>query len=175
MLTLDTIMKDSVWVAKMQGWREAGTLEEIGHLSDDPDCRDFDLCAKQPEHLDEFFEAYWKHDGFITIQDFYNKFYAPEKSRRIWTEEEIKTLVQTNDTVLYRALKKLYDCQTEGERLTKQTRDQNGKGFNSVDGEFLSNVSEFLISRGYLTPKQKAIVRKKLVKYTKQLTRLANA
>ena len=30
-----------------------------------------------------------------------------QKNKRIWTEEEIKTLIQTNDKVLYGALKKL--------------------------------------------------------------------
>lgn len=174
MLTLDTILKDSIWVAKMQGWRTSGTYEEIGHLFKDEDCRDFDLSCQQPEHLNEFYEAYWKYDGFITVQDFYNQYYAP-KAKRVWTEDEIKSLVQTNDKVLYRALKKLYDCQTEGEQISKQTHEHNGKGFNSVDSEFLSNVSEFLIARGYLADKQKSVVRKKLVKYTKQLTKLANA
>lgn len=75
MLTLDTIMKDTVFVAKMQGWREVGTFSEIGHLSSDPDCRDFDLCAVQPDHLKGFYDAYFSYElghGFITVQDFYN-------------------------------------------------------------------------------------------------------
>ena len=95
--------------------------------------------------------------------------------KRIWTTDEIKNLVQTNDVVLYGALKKLYACQTEDERNSKETKEHNGKGFNGTDAQFLSSVSEFLISKGFLTDKQKVIVRKKLVKYTKQLTKLANA
>ena len=35
---------------------------------------------------------------------------------RTWTAEEIKTLVQTNDKVLYGALKQLYNCQTADEK-----------------------------------------------------------
>ena len=93
---------------------------------------------------------------------------------KTWTSEEIKNLVQTNDKVLYGALKKLYACQTADEQASGETHEHNGKGFNGVDASFLSSVSEFLIKRGYLTDKQKVITRKKLIKYTNQLTMLAN-
>lgn len=94
---------------------------------------------------------------------------------RTWTEEEIRNLVQSNDKVLYRALKRLYAEQTASEKASMETHERNGVGFNGADGNFLSSCSEFLIKRGYLSDKQKVIVRKKLVKYNKQLTRLANA
>lgn len=97
------------------------------------------------------------------------------KPKRVWTEEEIKVLIQTNDTVLYRALLKLYACQTDTEKETSSTRNRNGAGFNSYDAKFLTSVSKFLKARGYLTSKQKEITRKKLVKYNKQLTQIANA
>ena len=51
MLTLETILSDSIWVAKMNGWRQTGTYDELSDLREDEDCRDFDLCAEQPEHL----------------------------------------------------------------------------------------------------------------------------
>lgn len=98
-----------------------------------------------------------------------------EEKKRIWTEAEIKTLVQTNDKVLYGALKNLYNCQTADEQSSAETTHANGAGFNALDAEFLTSVSKFLLKNGYLTDKQKVIVRKKLVKYNKQLTRLANA
>ena len=94
---------------------------------------------------------------------------------RTWTAEEIKNLVQTNDKVLYGALKKLYACQTADEKASGETSESNGKGFNAIDAPFLTSVSEFLIKTGFLTDKQKVIVRKKLVKYNKQLVELANA
>lgn len=99
----------------------------------------------------------------------------PQPQKRVWTEEEIKSLVQTNDKVLYGALKKLYAEQTADERKAECTRERNGAGFNSVDAKFLSSVAEFLKRTGFLTEKQKAATRRKLVKYNKQLTRLANA
>ena len=94
---------------------------------------------------------------------------------RIWTEDEIRRLVQENDKVLYGALLKLYGEQTKDEQDDGETKHHNGVGFNGADSRFLSSVAEFLKQRGFLTPKQKAVVRRKLVKYNKQLTRLANA
>lgn len=94
---------------------------------------------------------------------------------KIWTEEEIKNLIATNDTVLYNALKKLYAFQTYDEKCEGCTKENNGVGFNGVDGPIMSSFCEFLIRNGFLSTKQKAIARKKLVKYNKQLTRIANA
>lgn len=95
-------------------------------------------------------------------------------AKRIWTEDEIRDYVQTNDKVLYGAIKKLYNEQTEDEKEAGQTKHYNNVGFNGADSKFMSSVAEFLIRRGYLTEKQKFAARKRMVKYTKQLTRLAN-
>lgn len=99
----------------------------------------------------------------------------PVPAKRVWTEQEIRELVQTNDKVLYGALKNLYAQQTADEQAIGETRIHNNVGFNGADSKFLSSVAEFLKKTGFLTDKQKAVTRKKLVKYTKQLTRLANA
>lgn len=95
-------------------------------------------------------------------------------AKRIWTEDEIRDYVQTNDKVLYGTIKKLYNEQTEDEKEAGQTKHYNNVGFNGADSKFMSSVAEFLIRRGYLTEKQKFAARKRMVKYTKQLTRLAN-
>lgn len=95
-------------------------------------------------------------------------------SKRVWNEDEIKNLIQTNDKVLYGALKKLYACQTADEQADGVTHEYNGKGFNGVDAPILSSFCEFLNKTGFLTPKQRVIARKKLIKYNKQLTVLAN-
>lgn len=176
MLTLDTILKDSMWVAKVGGCRFVGTYAEIEHWYDDEDWKDTDLCAEQPEHLKPFYDAYFKYDrenGFITVQDFYNKVYA--QSKRVWTEAEIRELLATNDKFVCRALKKLYERQTEGEKLSKETHVTNGEGFNKVDADVLTNICEWGLSHGKLTAKQLALVRKRIMKYAKQLTRIANA
>lgn len=100
---------------------------------------------------------------------------AEKPAKKEWTQEEIKNLIQTNDTVLYRALRKLYNEQTSDEQRNKTTKVRNNAGFNALDAKFLSSVANFLNAKGFLTDNQKAVVRRKLVKYTAQLTRLANA
>lgn len=94
---------------------------------------------------------------------------------RIWTEDEIRELIQTNDKVLYGALRNLYNEQTEDEKAEGDTKHNNGVGFNGADAKIMSSFAEFLKRTGFLTPKQKAVARRKLVKYNKQLTKLANA
>ena len=174
MLTLEQIMQETIWVAKMQGYRMAGTYEEIGYLAKSEDCRDFDICATQPEQLDDFYDKYFAHNGFITIQDFYKKYYNPERPRRVWTQDEIRELVQSNDKVLYGAMRKMYECQTADEQMTGTANHRNGIGFNGVDAGIMTSFCEFLNKTGFLTYKQKVIARKKLKKYTRQLTELAN-
>ena len=94
--------------------------------------------------------------------------------RRVWTKEEILSLLDSNDKVLYGALKKLYACQTADEMASGGTKERNGMGFNAIDGPILSSFAEFLLERGYLSPKQKEIARRKLPKYARQLVILAN-
>ena len=93
---------------------------------------------------------------------------------RVWTKEEIKTLVQTNDKVLYGAMLKLYACQTADEIASGTTNHRNGQGFNGVDAGIMSSFCEFYNRTGFLTSRQKAIARRKMVKYTGQLVILAN-
>lgn len=77
MLTLDTILKDTMWVGKFEyGGRIAGTYAELKPMRDE--FRDFDLSGKQPPHLEEFYEdyfAYSRKNGWITIPDYYNNVY----------------------------------------------------------------------------------------------------
>lgn len=91
-----------------------------------------------------------------------------------WTEETIRNLVQTNDGVLYGALINLYRRQTATEKRDGVTRMKNGVGFNGCDANFLSSLATFYLRNGYLTYRQKVVARRKMVKYTKQLTRIAN-
>lgn len=76
MLSLQKILDESLWVAKMQGYRKCGTYDEVGYLAESEDCRDFDLAAKQPEDLMDFFEGFFKFGRFVTIQDYYHNVYA---------------------------------------------------------------------------------------------------
>ena len=93
---------------------------------------------------------------------------------KIWTKDEIIHLLETNDTMVIHSLIQIYNRQTESEKAIKETNTNNGVGFNGVDGGFMSTCAEFALKRGYLTPKQMAIVRRKLMKYAGQLTKIVN-
>ena len=91
-----------------------------------------------------------------------------------WSVEQMSEFLQTSDKVLYGALLALYNCQTEDEKSAGDTHIVNHMGFNGVDAPFLSSVAQSLKKYGRLTDKQKEFTRKKIVKYVKQITTLAN-
>lgn len=93
---------------------------------------------------------------------------------KIWTKEEIKNLIMTNDKMVERSVLKLYDYQTKEEQYDKNTTEENGVGFNSFDASFLTSIAEQLKRKIHLTRKQIEITRKKLIKYSGQLTKIAN-
>lgn len=93
---------------------------------------------------------------------------------KTWTKEEIKELLEKNDEMVKRSVLKLYERQTELEQSSEETREDNGVGFNGADAPILSSFAKFIIKAGFLTSKQTAIARKKLVKYSNQLAKIAN-
>lgn len=94
---------------------------------------------------------------------------------RTWTVDEIKHLISVNDKMVCRSLIKLYEMQTASEQATGSTHVQNGVGFNGPDAYILTSFAEFFNRTGFLTKKQMDICRKKLMKYAKQLVKVANA
>lgn len=159
--------------------------EYLDRLEHDEDryLSDIDYCSKQNDpEIGKIIDAaieIWsdkeKSAKFKNLDDVIDSLLVKTSTKRTWTEDEIKNLIQTNDKVLYGALKKLYACQTAEEQNAGHTVEYNGKGFNGVDAPILSSFCEFLNKTGFLTPKQRIIARKKLIKYNKQLTVLANA
>ena len=83
MLSLETIMNDTIWVAKMTyGSRHVGTYDEIKSYAESDECRDFDICCNQPDHLKKFYEDYFEYgrkNGFMTVQKYYNTVYVYNK------------------------------------------------------------------------------------------------
>lgn len=93
---------------------------------------------------------------------------------KVWTIDDISNLLQKNNTMVKRSLLQLYDRQTEDEKDEETASYSNGCGFNGVDAPLLTSFAKFYKARGYLTMKQLEICRKKLMKYCKQITRIAN-
>lgn len=93
---------------------------------------------------------------------------------KVWTKEEIKLLLVARDAAILRGLKVIYSLQTESEKETQSAQILNGVGFSGVDAEILTSFWEFYEKRGFLSKKQWQILRKKILKYAGQLTRVAN-
>jgi hypothetical protein len=72
------------------------------------------------------------------------------------------------------ALVKIYDFQTEEEQSIGGTNEYNNVGFTGVDGLILSSIAKQYINKGWLSPKQKAIVMKKMSKYTRQIVKISD-
>lgn len=94
-----------------------------------------------------------------------------------WTAEEIKGVLARDDRAarefIGRAVYALFLRQTEGERVAGVTVEHNGRGFSGCDAEILSSFAKFWKKAGFLTQKQTAIARKKLMKYGRQLAEIA--
>ena len=89
MLSLETIMKDSLWVGKFyEGGRITGTYDELKSMKDE--FRDFDLLYHQPEHLQEFYKGYFNQKVYYTIPDYYNLVYANPSPANMYEVSFIK-------------------------------------------------------------------------------------
>ena len=75
--------------------------------------------------------------------------------QKIWNEEQIKYLIQTNRQVLYKSLLVLYDKQTDTEKVNGNTSEHNGIGFNAYDAPFLCAMVKSYNKWGSLTYDQR--------------------
>lgn len=91
-----------------------------------------------------------------------------------WNKEEIAQLLQSNKRMVEKSIVKLYELQTEDEKVTHSSNHNNGLGFNGVDSNIMSNFAEWLLSGKHLSKKQFQIAQRKIMKYTGQLTKIAN-
>lgn len=93
---------------------------------------------------------------------------ALEINGQIWTVAKIKETIQNSDKAVTTCLVKIYEYQTEQEKNCTTTLDHNGVGFSGCDGQILSSICQFFLSKGYITPKQLELSRKKCLKYATQ-------
>lgn len=101
-----------------------------------------------------------------------------------WTVEQIKHNLQRYDNWVVRGTSAIYKFQTAIEQCHNVTVEDNGVGFNAVDAlimcsfaqqiEAWNNADEATRHKMPLSAKQIAIARKKILKYAKQLTKIAN-
>ncbi len=104
---------------------------------------------------------------------------------KTWIKEEIQTNLRDNDTWVIRGVVAIYNLQTTDEQRKQETTENNGVGFNGVDGYIMSSFAEQIQTwmnnrsprkfRFPLSQKQLKIARKKIIKYAGQLTKIANS
>ena len=93
---------------------------------------------------------------------------------KVWTKDEIKGLIESRDDAVVRGMLRIYDLQTESEKVFGDTHAHNGVGFSGVDGEIMSSFVECYNITNFLSYKQMKIARKKMLKYAGQLTKISN-
>ena len=91
-----------------------------------------------------------------------------------YKKEFIKDKIANDDKWLVRGLLAIYAGQTEDEKVSEATLEDNGIGFNGVDAEILTRFAEWYEEKGWLSGKQLALTRKKMLKYAGQLAKIAN-
>jgi hypothetical protein len=93
---------------------------------------------------------------------------------KIWSKDEIKELLLKRDSMVEKSIVKIYEKQTQDEQETNETNHNNGVGFNGVDANLLSSFAKQILNGRKLTEKQMLYARKKIIKYSTQLTKIAN-
>ena len=88
-------------------------------------------------------------------------------------QEAIKNQITSSDSQAIKAMLKVYDYQTEDEQQYADVSVNNGVGFVGSDAQILTSFCKQYNTRGFLSPKQLEIVRKKVGKYAAQLTKQA--
>jgi hypothetical protein len=91
---------------------------------------------------------------------------------KTYTVEFLKATIASNDKWAIRAMLAIYAKQTAAEQAAEGTIEDNGVGFSGVDGHILTSMSNQYIRYGRLSPKQLAIVRKCMPKYSRQLLKI---
>lgn len=85
----------------------------------------------------------------------------------------MREMVGTDQRWAIRGLLKIFEYQTASEKATESTNEDNGVGFSGVDAEILSSFAKQVSKGRNMSPKQMAIIYKKMPKYAKQLMNIA--
>jgi hypothetical protein len=89
-----------------------------------------------------------------------------------YTRELIHQRIANGENAARKALLAIFEYQTEQEKAALITQEANGVGFNGTDAHILSSFALQLQTKGWLSPKQMALVRKKMPKYSGQIFRI---
>ena len=92
----------------------------------------------------------------------------------LWTKEIIKHQIETNQKWLERAIVAIYKKQTISEQKIEHSIEYNNKGFSGPDSKRLSYYAKWILSGKHLTGEHLITAKAKMLKYSKQLEKIAN-
>lgn len=93
------------------------------------------------------------------------------KTQKQW-KKELQKLLCTNDYAVVHAMERIWDLQTDAEKLSGQALTENGVGFNRVDSVEIKKYIE-KHARQSLDAEDIRVVRSIMLKYWKQLMKLS--
>lgn len=93
---------------------------------------------------------------------------------RTWTQEEIIALIEKNNIFVEKCIIKIYERQTADEQENSSTEHNNGIGFSGVDAKTMTYYANYILSGRHLTGEHLEKARKRIKKYKRQLTEIAN-
>ena len=96
-------------------------------------------------------------------------YYIGVKVNKSLVKRYFKSNLSTSAQWAVRGMLVIYARQTLSEQASSQTHDLNSVGFSGCDAEILSSFSQQVQRGRVLSPKQMAIVFKKMPKYWEQL------
>lgn len=85
---------------------------------------------------------------------------------------QLQVKLATNERWAVRALHRILQEQTADEQQNADVKHTNGVGFRAMDAMILTSFAQQHARRGSLSPKQMAIVHRKMPRYARQLIRL---
>lgn len=94
--------------------------------------------------------------------------------RKVWTREEVKDQILTNDRWVERAIVAIYTRQTSHEQAIGSTTVHNGVGFAHCHASLGSYYARWIKSGKTLSGHHVAKARKMALRYVGQLTKIAN-
>lgn len=86
--------------------------------------------------------------------------------------EGLKKAIEHDDGFALFALLKVFELQTADEQENGETYWWNGVGFGGIDAEILTSFAQQYEKRGSLSPKQRDLMRRKMIKYAGQIEKI---
>lgn len=109
-------------------------------------------------------------------------FNLPEKAFKFniqpsqnYDKDSIQAFLIKSDLFVVKSLMLLYSLQTDNEQNAGTSIDDNGVGFNKLDAKILTSIAVQCRRTRHITSKQLNLCRNKLMKYAKQVSKVANS